>query len=172
MLLLQEFDWEVRDKRGTENRVADHLSRIHQGETEEAIPDAFPEEHLYYLFPRRISWEAVLALTGLGESDKGKRTLNAELWFADLANYLVTGEVPSSDEVSRAQRMKIKSEAKYYFWDDPYLWKMCSDQVIRRCIPEWEQKDVLIHCHTLACGGHFGPRKTARKVLDSGFYWP
>ena len=68
--------------------------------------------------------------------------------------------------------MKLKSEAKYYFWDDPYLWRMCSDQVIRRCIPEWEQKDVLNHCHALACGGHFGPRKTARKVLDSGFYWP
>ena len=91
-------------------------------------------------FPRRISWEAVLALTGLGETDKGKRTLNAEPWFADLANYLVTGEVPSSDEISRAQKMKIKSEAKYYFWDDPYLWKMCSDQVIRRCIPEWNKE--------------------------------
>ena len=89
---------------------------------EEAIPDAFPEEHLYYLgeFPRRISWETVLALTGLGEADKGKRTLNAEPWFADLANYLVTGEVPSLDEISRAQKIKIKSEAKYYFWDDPY----------------------------------------------------
>ncbi|XP_047959991.1 uncharacterized protein LOC125205212 [Salvia hispanica] len=43
-------------------------------------------------FPRQVSWEAVLALTGLGETDKGKRTLNAEPWFADLANYLVTGE--------------------------------------------------------------------------------
>ena len=64
---------EVRDKRGTDNRVADHLSRIHQGEIEEAIPDAFPEEHLYLLekFPRPLKWEAVLALTGLGESDKG-----------------------------------------------------------------------------------------------------
>ncbi|KAL1567119.1 protein NYNRIN-like [Salvia divinorum] len=66
--------------------------------------------------------------------------------------------------------MKLKSEAKYYFWDDPYLWKAGADQVIRRCIPDWEQEDVLIHCHSLAYGGHFGPKRTARKVLDSGFY--
>lgn len=46
------------------------------------------------------------------------------------------------------------------------------DQVIRRCIPEWDQEDILIHCHSLACGGHFGPKKTARKVLGSGFNWP
>ncbi|XP_042041716.1 uncharacterized protein LOC121787134, partial [Salvia splendens] len=123
VLLLQEFNWEVRDKKGTENKVADHLSRIYQGETDEAIPDAFPEEHLYQA--------------------------NAEPWFADLANYLVTREVPSSDEISRAQKMKLKSEAKYYFWDDPYLWKMGADQVIRRCIPEWEQRDNCERCQQI-----------------------
>jgi len=30
----------------------------------------------------------------------------------------------------------------------------------------------LSFCHDLACGGHFGPRKTAKKMLQSGFYWP
>ncbi|XP_047949019.1 uncharacterized protein LOC125194846 [Salvia hispanica] len=145
-----------------------------RGDTDKAIPNAFPEEQLYYIWKsaRSIDWEAVLTVTGLGTSDRGKRPMNAEPWFADLANYLVTGELPGSHEISQAQKMKLKSEAKYYFWDDPYLWRMCSDQVIRRCIPEWEHKDVLNHCHALACGGHFGPRKTARKVLDSGFYWP
>ncbi|KAL1564725.1 hypothetical protein AAHA92_07031 [Salvia divinorum] len=146
VLLLQEFDWEVKDKKRTENKVAGHLSRITQGEEEEAIPDAFPEEHLY--------------------------STTMQPWFADLANYLVTGELPPSLELTKAQKFKIKSEAKYYFWDDPYLWKIGADQVIRRCIPDWEIEDVLTHCHSLACGGHFGPKKAARKVLDSGFYWP
>ncbi|XP_042028130.1 uncharacterized protein LOC121775181 [Salvia splendens] len=69
-----------------------------------------------------------VAVTGPRDSDKGKYQLNAEPWFADLANYLVTGKLPNTPESSRAQRMKIGSEAKYYFWDDPYLWRMGSDQ--------------------------------------------
>ena len=27
-------------------------------------------------------------------------------------------------------------------------------------------------CHAHACGGHFGPKRTAHKILESGFYWP
>ena len=66
----------------------------------------------------------------------------------------------------------MKSEAKYYVWDEPYLWKYCSDQVIRRCVPNSEIHSILSFCHKHACGGHFGPKRTARKILDSGFYWP
>ncbi|XP_047942710.1 uncharacterized protein LOC125189480 [Salvia hispanica] len=81
VLLLQEFDWEVKDKKGTENKIADHLSRIFQGDTDEAIPDTFPEEHLYYLgkSARPINWETVLVVTGPGTSDKGKYPMNTEL---------------------------------------------------------------------------------------------
>ena len=39
--------------------------------------------------------------------------------YADLANYLVGKILP--DDVSRGKRNKIKSEAKYYVWDEPYL---------------------------------------------------
>ena len=46
------------------------------------------------------------------------------------------------------------------------------DQVIRRCVPNNEFKSILSFCHKLACRGHFGGRKTAEKVLQSGFYWP
>ena len=46
VLLLQEFDWEVEDKKGVENKVADHLSRIIQEGNSEDVRDRFPEEHL------------------------------------------------------------------------------------------------------------------------------
>ncbi|XP_042009062.1 uncharacterized protein LOC121757609 [Salvia splendens] len=43
---------------------------------------------------------------------------------------------------------------------------MATDQVIRRCIPEWDKEDVLSHSHSFSRGGHFGPKKTTRKILD------
>ncbi|KAL1534124.1 hypothetical protein AAHA92_31519 [Salvia divinorum] len=155
------------------SKIRREPSRITQGEEEEAIPDTFPEEHLFSTMHSKLtSLTHQLAQLDPAKMSAEMTRLKKEPWFADLANYLVTGELPLSSEITRAQKMKIKSEARYYFWDDPYLWKVGIDQVIRRCIPDWEQKDVLIHCHSLACGGHFGPKRMARKVLDSGFYWP
>ncbi|CAL9000991.1 unnamed protein product [Prunus brigantina] len=61
---------------------------------------------------------------------------------------------------------------KHYMWDEPYLFKYCPDQIIRRCVPESEQQSILTFGHALACGGHFGAKKTALKVLQSGFFWP
>ncbi|KAL0312838.1 UNVERIFIED_CONTAM: hypothetical protein Sradi_5683100 [Sesamum radiatum] len=91
------------------------------------------------------------------------------LWYSVIVNYLVARALPP--DLSRAQIDKVKSEAKYYVWDDPYLWRFCADQVVRRCVPNDEHNSVLNFCHNFACGGHFGPKRTARKVLDCGLYW-
>ena len=90
-------------------------------------------------------------------------------WYANIVNYLVTNMFPPG--LSKAQRDKIKSDAKYFVWDDPYLWKHCAEKVIRRCVPENEIIPILTFCHSYACGGHFGAKRWARKVLECGFYW-
>ena len=59
---------------------------------------------------------------------------------------------------------------KFFFWDDPYLFKYYSDQVFRSCIPDHEVRSVLSFYHDQACGGHFGGKKTAAKILQCGFY--
>ncbi|KAM2720546.1 hypothetical protein EV2_041727 [Malus domestica] len=46
MLLLQEFDIEIQDKKGSENVVADHLSRLVDDEDAVPIPKTFPDEQL------------------------------------------------------------------------------------------------------------------------------
>ncbi|KAM2061629.1 hypothetical protein ACFX1T_046667 [Malus domestica] len=145
MLLLQEFDIEIKDKKGSDNVVADHLSRLVREEKILPISETFPDEQLLSI---QVSAP----------------------WYADLVNYLVTKQVPST--LNKFQRDKLKKDARFYVWDDPYLWKYCSDQVIRRYVHESDFHSILSFCHTYACGGHFGTQRTAFKVLECGFYWP
>ena len=91
-------------------------------------------------------------------------------WFVDYANYLVKKILPP--DMSYQQKKKFFSDLKHYFWDEPYLYKHCADQIIRRCVPEEEMESILHHCHSKEVGGHFGGTKTAAKILQSGFYWP
>jgi len=56
------------------------------------------------------------------------------------------------------------------FWEEQYLFKYCSNQIIRRCILDEKIKSLLSFGHELACGGHFGPRMTVEKALQTGLY--
>ena len=145
ILLLQEFDLEIKDKKGTENVVADHLSRLPvSSTTNEEIQDSFPDEQL--LFVTKVPW------------------------FANYVNYLATGKMP--EHWSKQKQKHFLSHAKRFIWDEPDLLKIGPDQVIRRCIPDHEIHNLLTHCHSYACGGHFSSKKTGHRVLDSGFFWP
>ncbi|RDX68856.1 putative mitochondrial protein, partial [Mucuna pruriens] len=95
---------------------------------------------------------------------------HATPWYADIYNYLVASTYPQG--TSRAYKARLESDAKYYVWDDPYLWRMCNDQVIRTCIQESEIQSVLHFYHAAAEGGHYGSSRIARKVLNYGLYWP
>jgi hypothetical protein len=93
---------------------------------------------------------------------------NPAPWFANIVNYLVTGQMPL--HWGQQDKLKFLSRVKTFFWDDPYLFKYCPDQITRRCIPEFGQSNVISFCHDHACGGHFSAKKTAAKILQCGFY--
>ncbi|XP_070042916.1 uncharacterized protein [Nicotiana tomentosiformis] len=76
------------------------------------------------------------------------------------------------DEFSSNQRKKLKRDCHDYYWDKPYLFRIYTDGVIRRCVPEYEQGDILGAYHSSPYGGHHGGATTAAKVLTSGFYCP
>jgi hypothetical protein len=53
ILLLQEFDVEIRDKKGVENVVADYLSRMNRGQYDkEPIEDKMRDDHLYQVLDK------------------------------------------------------------------------------------------------------------------------
>ena len=147
VLLLQEFDVEIKDKKGTENFVADHLSRLEGARDDIPVNDEFPDEKIFAIEDKK-----------------------AVPWFADYVNYLVAKVIPPEFDYQKKKR--FFAHLKHYYWEEPILYRHCADQVIRRCVPENEMHSILDHCHTLPCGGHFGGQRTAAKVLQSGFYWP
>ncbi|GJT60655.1 reverse transcriptase domain-containing protein [Tanacetum coccineum] len=121
VLLLQEFDITIRDKKGSENLAADHLSRLENPHKDYANYHA--------------------------------------------GNFIIKG-------MTTQQKKKFFKDVKHYFWDDPYLFRICADQIIRRCVHGQEALEILKACHEGPTGGHHSANLTARKVFDAGFFWP
>ncbi|GJU99288.1 hypothetical protein Tco_1328559 [Tanacetum coccineum] len=82
-------------------------------------------------------------------------------WFADFANYHAGNFMIKG--MSSQQKRKFFKDVKHYFWDDPFLFKIHADQVIRRCVHGKEALDILEACHNGPTGGHHGANLTAKK---------
>nr|GEV95967.1 reverse transcriptase domain-containing protein [Tanacetum cinerariifolium] len=151
-LLLQEFKFKVIDTKRAENLAADHLSRLEN-------------PHQNVLDPKEINESFPLDTLNMVSFHGNSSTP----WFAGFANYhagnFVVKGMPSQ------QKNKFFKDVKHYFWDDPFLFKTCADQVIRRCVHGQEAIDILKACHYGPTEGHHGPNYTAKKVFDFGFYW-
>nr|GEY06731.1 reverse transcriptase domain-containing protein [Tanacetum cinerariifolium] len=91
-------------------------------------------------------------------------------WFADFINYHAGNFIVNG--MSSQQKFKFFKDLKHYFWDDPFLFKICADQVNRTYVHGQEALDILKACHYRRIGGHHGPNYTANTVFDSGFYCP
>nr|GFA02178.1 reverse transcriptase domain-containing protein [Tanacetum cinerariifolium] len=152
ILLLQEFNFKVIDTRGAENYAADHLLRL-----KNPYVNVFDPKEINETFPL----ESLNKVTHKDPSTP---------WFADLANYHAGNFIIKG--MTSQQKQKFFKDARHYFWDDPYLFRTCAYQIIRRCVAGKEAIDILNACHSGPTGGHYGANYTAKKVFDSGFYWP
>nr|GEW28615.1 reverse transcriptase domain-containing protein [Tanacetum cinerariifolium] len=133
-----------------ENLASDHLSRL-----ENPHKDVFENKDINENFP----------LETLGKISNGSTP-----WFADFVNFHVGNFIVKG--MSSQQKNKFFKDIKHYFWDDPYLFRICADQIIRRCVHLQEAFDILKACHEGPTGGHHGANFTAKKVFDAGFFWP
>ncbi|XP_060190585.1 uncharacterized protein LOC132619821 [Lycium barbarum] len=150
VLLLQEFYFKVKNRKGSENQAADRLSLLEEarGPSEELdIDDAFLDKR-------------VLAVS-----------FKVAPWYADIANFLVTGIIP--DEIKAYQKKKkfLRDSCQYY-WEEPYLFLTCADNIIRCCVLESEVMEILKAFHDAPDKGHHSGTRTAAKVLECGYYWP
>ncbi|GJT02918.1 reverse transcriptase domain-containing protein [Tanacetum coccineum] len=68
-------------------------------------------------------------------------------WYVDFVNYIVGKE-------------------------EPYAFKLCANNIMRRCVAGSETIKILAHCHSGPTCGHHSASVTAKKVYESGFYWP
>ena len=91
-------------------------------------------------------------------------------WFADIANYLVTGKFPS--HLFPREKRKIILISARHSWITNELYKIGLDLMIKRCVKEDEMLEILKACHDKPCGGHFVDKRTACKILSLGYYWP
>ncbi|XP_021751634.1 uncharacterized protein LOC110717288 [Chenopodium quinoa] len=135
----------MRDNKGAENVVADHLSRLGGARIHEdglPIEDALMDDVLYALEAK------------------------SEPWYADIVNYLACSAIPP--DFTPQQHRRLKHEAKKYIWDDPMLLKRRVDGLLRRYFPNEAFQDVLSMCHSSPCGGHMSAQKTASKVPKDG----
>ncbi|GJY73010.1 reverse transcriptase domain-containing protein [Tanacetum coccineum] len=122
ILLIQEFEIDIHDKKCAKNLAADHLSRLENPDlgklTKAEIRDLFPKERLMVI------------------SDK-----NNEPWYADYANYLASRELPFQS--TRQEKQKFFSDLRHYFWDDPFLFKSVLTESYEDAWPEMRQHKFL-----------------------------
>nr|GEU29646.1 DNA-directed DNA polymerase [Tanacetum cinerariifolium] len=153
VLLLQEFKFKVIGTKGAENLAADHLSRLEN-------------PHQNVLDPKEINETFPLETLNM-VSFRGNSSTPC---FANFANYHARNFIVKG--MSSQQKNKFFKDVKHYFWYDPFLFKICTNQVIRRCVHGQEAIDILKACHYGPTEGHHGLNYTVKKVFDFEFYWP
>ncbi|GKE11484.1 reverse transcriptase domain-containing protein [Tanacetum coccineum] len=135
-----------------EDVAANHLSWFENPHmevlTDKEIADKFFDKHL-------------MALKSMSNND--------EPWYADFVNYIVGKVVPPNWTFKK--RKRFFSQVKTYFWEEPYAFKLCADNIIR-CVAGSETLEILAHCHSGPTGGHHSANITAKKVYESVFHWP
>nr|GEY37920.1 reverse transcriptase domain-containing protein [Tanacetum cinerariifolium] len=110
VLLLQKFNFKVLDTKGAENLAADHLSRL-----ENPYENVLAPKEINETFPL----ETLSMVTFRGDSSVP--------WFANFANYHA-GNFIVKGMISQ-QKNKFFKDVKQYFWEDPFLFKICANQV-------------------------------------------
>jgi hypothetical protein len=127
VLLLQEFNLEIKDKKRVENYVVDHLSRI-QFENSQELPinDSLRDDVLF-------------------------KVSKSDPWYVNIVNFMVAGYVPPGEN-----KRRLIYENRLHIWDATYLFRVCYDGLLKICVPAKEDIKIIEQCHSSPYGRHYG----------------
>ena len=80
-------------------------------------------------------------------------------WYANIVNFMVAGYVPLGDN-----KRKLIYESHLHIWDAPDLFRVCSDCLLKRCVPVEEGVKIIERCYSSPYGGHYGALCTHSKI--------
>ena len=98
---------------------------------------------------------------------RSQKVTSSDPWYANIVNFMVAGYIPLGEN-----KRKLIYKSRLHIWDEPYLFIVCSDGFLRRCVPTEEGIKIIERCHSSPYGGHYGAFHTHSKIWPSGFFWP
>jgi hypothetical protein len=87
------------------------------------------------------------------------KVIGSDPWYANIVNFKVAGYVLPGEN-----KQKLIHESHLHLWDEAYLFRVCSDGLLRRCVPAEEATKIIGRCHSSPYGGHYGAFHTNAKI--------
>jgi hypothetical protein len=87
----------------------------------------------------------------------------------DITNLLEKGKALEDLSTNKNKVVALKSAP--FTIINGYLYKMGTDDILRRCIPEHEREDVVNEAHKRLVGGHFQDDMITKKILQACLRW-
>ena len=132
-------------KPGKHNGGPDHLPRVTNGEEPTNLEDNFPDAHLF------LVWVV-------------------DEYFDNIIEYLSIGVSPQEFSTVRKKNLVVR-DANYLLILG-HLYKMGTNNILRRCVLEHERSRILVEYHEGIVGGNYAGKDTAQKVLHVRLWWP
>ena len=133
----------------------DYLSLLESGKTGDGVPDEFPDAALF-----RVTAETTTDGT-IAEEDQ---------WLTNMHQFLSTGLPP--EEMNREERKRLAVQSWHLCLQRDTLYHKGVDGIWRRAVRSDEKDQILRKAHCGVGGGHYAGDVIARKIWQSGLWWP
>ena len=155
MLLLQEFDFDIQHRPGTQHAIVDYLRSIENGADAVDGDDDFPDGAILHI-------EA--------ENPEQTPAPHEGKWLTEMSTFLSTRVPPPWMQMDEKKRLVVRSKNFCLIQDT--LYHKGSNEISSRCICSEEKEAILREAHFRIADGHYAGDATTRKVWQAGLWLP